>query len=363
MPITAYSGLPRTGKSYGVVENVIMPALKLGRRVFTNIPLYVDVIGEDFPSYPERITFFKTQDLLDNDAWFQQVFEAGATIVIDECWRLWSAGLKANNMKESHKSFLAEHGHMVGADGYSTEVVLVTQDLAQVASYPRSLVQTTYRSVKLVSIGSNTKFRIDIYEGSVSGPNPPSKSRLRQIFSSYDPKVYKYYKSQTMSKSDGHGSEVSTDSRANILSSKLLLIGGPVFLAFMGFIIYSGYSNVTAMYLDEPETVASVPTQSVPGAYVPSSKNVSHFYDGMDVHIVYTRGRDRFLSYTLKIEDDQSTVTLQADDLGMMGYSWIAFDPCYGQIRSPSDILHVYCQKDQPIDETQQPESFLNVAL
>ena len=36
--ITAYVGLPGSGKSYGVCEQVILPALAKGRPVFTNIP-------------------------------------------------------------------------------------------------------------------------------------------------------------------------------------------------------------------------------------------------------------------------------------------------------------------------------------
>ena len=38
MSIVGYSGLPGSGKSYGVVENVVIPALEAGRHIITNIP-------------------------------------------------------------------------------------------------------------------------------------------------------------------------------------------------------------------------------------------------------------------------------------------------------------------------------------
>jgi len=38
MAIDAYTGMPGHGKSYGVVEHVIIPSLKQGRHVVTNTP-------------------------------------------------------------------------------------------------------------------------------------------------------------------------------------------------------------------------------------------------------------------------------------------------------------------------------------
>ena len=47
MAINAYTGLMGSGKSYEVVENVILPALAAGRRVVTNVAnLQIDQINE-----------------------------------------------------------------------------------------------------------------------------------------------------------------------------------------------------------------------------------------------------------------------------------------------------------------------------
>ena len=57
MSITAYTGLPGSGKTYGVVQHVIVPALQAGRRVVTNIPMRADVVASrGWPGELVRVT-------------------------------------------------------------------------------------------------------------------------------------------------------------------------------------------------------------------------------------------------------------------------------------------------------------------
>ncbi|MCT7418525.1 zonular occludens toxin domain-containing protein [Pseudomonas aeruginosa] len=46
---------PGHGKSYGVVEHVIIPSLKQDRHVVTNIPLEVDMLLMDFGGTIEQL--------------------------------------------------------------------------------------------------------------------------------------------------------------------------------------------------------------------------------------------------------------------------------------------------------------------
>ena len=349
MSQTAYAGLPGSGKSYGVVENVILPALKDGRRVWTNIPLNMELIENEFPS---KVVLFDTSDLRDDPAWFQETFEQGATIVIDEAWRLWPAGLKANQMAEAHKSFLAEHRHMVGADGYSTEIVLVTQDLSQIAAYPRSLVETTYRAVKLNMIGQSKKFRIDVFQGAATGNNPPKKDRLRQLYSSYKPDIYKYYQSQTMSENEGHGSEDNTDKRVNILTSPWLRIGAPIGLVLALVFIFYAVGRVSDMYSGKSEKAAVV--DGLAGGVISApvvKKKHSHFYAGMNPYIAWNMGKYPYVDYKLGFSDKGHSVVLTPATLGKMGYRLIGYGQCFVQLIGYGDTLNVYCeaQKDENI--------------
>ena len=111
MSISAYTGLPGHGKSYGVVDNVIRPALEKKRTVYTNIPMISD---ECLKRFKMTVVQFDTKDIIDNPNWWSDTFEAGSIIVIDECWRLWPSGLNASKARETDKSFLAEHRHLVG---------------------------------------------------------------------------------------------------------------------------------------------------------------------------------------------------------------------------------------------------------
>jgi len=63
MSILAYTGLPGHGKSYGVVENVILPALRMKRVVYTNIPLNDELCINDFGM---SVVPFDIQDIIKN---------------------------------------------------------------------------------------------------------------------------------------------------------------------------------------------------------------------------------------------------------------------------------------------------------
>lgn len=236
MSIIAYVGLPGSGKSYDVVENQILPALKAGRRVVTNIPLNRDEIRKDVlggeivelpldavAQAPERLEEFATP---------------GSILVIDECWRLWPTGLKADKVPQAFKSILAEHRHRVDSKGNAMQIVFVCQDLAQLAAFARQLVEQTFHHTKLSHLGMRGTYRIDVFHGAVTGAVPPVSNRLREAFGKYSPKVFKYYKSHTMSDATKSGAnERPIDTRGNalmkpwLIGSAALLILGALFWA------------------------------------------------------------------------------------------------------------------------------------
>lgn len=224
MAIDAYTGLPRSGKSYSVVKNVILPSLKQGRAVYTNIPLNQCAFDE-FPGLVNQLPsdWFSVPDLA-------KLFAPGSVVVLDELWRRWPSGLKSSNVPFSDKEFLAEHGHLVDVNGNTTRVVLVTQDLSQIASFARDLVDKTYRSTKLDAVGANSRFRVDIYQGSVTGQRPPKSAHIRSTYDHYEESVWRYYKSSTKSESGTVGDESRADKRTVIWRSPFILfsIFGPI---------------------------------------------------------------------------------------------------------------------------------------
>lgn len=210
MAIHAYVGKPGHGKSYGVVEHVVIPSLKQNRHVVTNIPLAVDdllaAFGGNVTQLPSN--WFELSDLAD-------VIPAGSVAIIDECWRRWPAGQNVNHANFTDKSLLAEHRHRVDEKGNSMRVVLVTQDLAQISSWVRLLIETTYRIRKL----SKKAFKVDIYNGAVTGDAPSKTKLLRTTAGTFKSTIFPFYKSATQSNSGEVGDESSADGRSSILRS------------------------------------------------------------------------------------------------------------------------------------------------
>lgn len=213
MPIDAYVGKPGHGKSYGVVEHVVIPSLKQGRHVVTNIPLMVDWLLEDFGGFITQLPedWHSRPDLAD-------LAPPGCVLILDELWRRWPAGIKANQVQQADKALLAEHRHRVDKSGKSMRIVLVTQGLEQVASFARTLIEQTYRITKK----TKKRFRCDIYSGAATGDRPPKSQKVRETYGSYKPEVYRYYKSATQSETGEVGDESKADTRGSFWRSPLL---------------------------------------------------------------------------------------------------------------------------------------------
>jgi len=256
MSIVGYAGLPGSGKSYGVVENVVIPALESGRHIITNIPLKLGRLSDDFPK--GKVTLFDNKDAEDDPGFFDlERHPAGVIWIIDEAWRFWKSGMKAVNIPQNQKEFFTEHRHNVGEDGRTNEIVLVTQDLAQLCAFVRGLVEETYRAVKLTAIGQKNKYRVDVYMGAATGQKPGKP--MRQLYGSYKPDIYQYYKSHTRNKTDfAAGMEEKADDRANVLKHPLIKFGIPVAILIMVF----GVMRVVA-YFSTGESDTE-PTPGVP---------------------------------------------------------------------------------------------------
>lgn len=258
MPFNAYVGNPGAGKSHGVVEHVILPALKAGRCVVTNVPMRREVVEAEFPGVDLRgFDVDKYQDLRrkyenirkDSDLRFEvekliQVeidkdLPPGCVWVVDEAWKLWPASAAGDRMPEPLKEILAMHRHRTNDANQSMVVCLVSQNLQQVSKFARDLVDETYRIRKLGSLGFSKRFMVDVFQGAAVGPNPSKANRLRQIPGKYRAEVWRFYQSHT--KAEGKGGAVdesSVDGRGVIWRSPVWAFGVPLVLAGFVFAIW-----------------------------------------------------------------------------------------------------------------------------
>lgn len=260
MAIDAYVGLPGSGKSYSVVKFAILPSLKQGRLVITNIPLTELAHSE----YPDQIRQLP-HDWYKDDQLFEEV-PNGSVVVLDELWRRWPKGMPAAKVPFRDKEFLAEHRHLVDAEGNSTRIVLVTQDLDQIAAFATMLVDTTYMSVKLSAIGANKRFRVDIYQGAAKGQRPPKSRLLRSVYDRYEKSIHQYYQSATKSLTGLVGDESKADKRASIWRSPLMIFTliSPLLIAFLFWKMGQFFANGMSFSPPEPEPVALVEPELPP---------------------------------------------------------------------------------------------------
>jgi zona occludens toxin len=238
--VYAYVGRPGAGKSYGVVENSILPACAMGRPVITNIPVYVDRITERYPDADITVVdwdwFTRDENLIG--------IPGGTLIVIDEVWRIFPAGQKLNTVSRDKSSFFAEHRHRVGRNGLSQDIVLIVQDLSKIAAWARADVDKTFVATKLDAAGMDNKFRVDIYQGGVKGPKYRAPD-LGFTIQEYKPDVYQFYQSHT--KGGGvAGLEIKPDKRATVASHPMVKYGIPlgiISIFLLGYLVVGFFTR------------------------------------------------------------------------------------------------------------------------
>jgi zona occludens toxin len=350
MSITLWSGLPGSGKSYGVTRDVLVPAIQSGRTVYTNIPLHDDLWIAEFGYAPVH---FETKDVIDNKNWFLEVLPSGAVLVLDECWRLWPAGLKANNVEGSHKEFLAEHRHRVGEDGRSTEIILVTQDAGQLSAFARQLIEKTYRCKKLDSVGRDKNFRIDIYEGAVTGANPPRDKRLREMFGEYKPEIYRLYKSHTKSETGEAGNEKKVDDSANIFkggkfkSMLAAMVILPILAVFLGWRAYSGMHKATTEKAEASQAAVTGSDKSMRELAAVRAQQESGFLHGRKIAISAVANYGEGVEYRFKVKDGDGVARFSQMELIGMGYRVEPVSECVVKISGHQETLYAMCVEEQ----------------
>jgi len=354
---SAYVGLPGSGKSYGVVENVILPALKKGRTIWTNIPLLMDQVLKDFPQ--SDVTIFSVAEIKLNENWFSEVLPKGVLFVIDEVWDLWPSGLKVTKMIEGHKEFLAKHRHIV-SNGISTEIVLVTQNLNQICSFSRELVDTTYMTKKMSSVGFSKSFRIDVYTGAVTGQRPPESLLMRQIPGKYRKKVYKYYVSHTQS-DDGVGNEAKTDGRASVLkgSAMFFIIAPFVLFPMSYFLLKSAFFPDDDVVLEAKTVQESSVNNSVRSEHeqkkIKQSKRVVFKSDpnpllNGSLYITSNMTFGTTPHYIISVEHGDKYAEFDSKQIKRLGGSISIISQCLVKISVKKVDRYAYCKKDNNVD-------------
>ena len=247
MPINAYTGLMGSGKSYECVTSVIVPAIKNGRRVVTN----VDGIDNDaIRAYCQEKWSIQPDKLgsvvhCNNDDVHKADFlpfgenvdtfcQPGDIICIDEAWRFWGTDCK---LLSEHKIFFREHRHFAHPETKVTcDLVLMVQDIGDLHRTLKVVVEVTFKTTKIKTLGWDKTYRVEMWEGY----KLTVKGRVSVENKRYDAQIFPLYSSYQ----GGNGKEMRVDDRQNVLKSPKLWILALCTVAMLFF----GIRHITGFF-------------------------------------------------------------------------------------------------------------------
>lgn len=155
--IILVSGLPGAGKSLNAIKRYIAPALKAGRKVWSNIDglnlLRLSIYCKQEPQKVEkllRIEEFSTQKILDTA-------ERNSLLVIDEAQQIWGNRDYKTEENKQILSWLQKHRH------YGIDVVFLTQNIDQLDIGIRRLCGVHYRIIRLTNVGLSSMAKVNVF--------------------------------------------------------------------------------------------------------------------------------------------------------------------------------------------------------
>ena len=263
MSIVCYTGLPGEGKSYSAVENFVIPALKEGRHVSTNLILNVAALSLVCDRSVESLVHMFPKECTPDELIAH--CPSGAVVVVDEVWNYWPAGTAVNEVPKHQVGFFKEHRHRVGDDGLSTEICIIDQDpQTGIPAFLRALIELTYLHSKHSTIGVKGRFRVDVYSRCQSAEKPKKGALVRSLQGRYKPEVWNCYISHTQSKRLGEaGLEKAVDTRANIWKGWTMR-SAVAAIVLLPFLAWMAFSKVQAMVAPKAPAKAAV-SAPVPG--------------------------------------------------------------------------------------------------
>lgn len=185
-------GRPGGGKSYESVVYHLIPSLKDGRKVITNLPLKLDyfrlIFGDELtslieiknPTHENPRPFQKIDDY--GDTWTHPISGVGPLYIIDECHK----PLRRGKTDQIVEEWFAEHRHS------KSDVLLITQSHRKIDANICDLVDIVYTVGKATALGSQERY-VRATKTGVRGTVLDTQIRT------YDETYFPFYKSHTAS--------------------------------------------------------------------------------------------------------------------------------------------------------------------
>ncbi|KGY11255.1 hypothetical protein NM22_16870 [Vibrio tubiashii] len=353
--INALTGRPGGGKSYEAVAFHIIPALKDGRKVVTNVALNIDhfvkifgqdvvdellvVVDGDLTNFGSKERPFSKVEHY-QDEWRNEKGQA-PLYVIDEAHM--SLGRNAN---DAILEWYSMHRHS-GAD-----IILMTQNLRKVHRDIKDMVEIHYYCVKNAAMGSNKTYTRKVKNGA-NGVD------LNENVRKYEKQYFPFYQSHTSS-NKAVEEAVAKDVKPlwkhwTVWLAGLLLFVGPAMLISNGG-LFGGFGEEQDQ-TEQPATQETRQTQSQTDATQQKKRRKPqdplHEYklyaSGETVHVFLddqnrpVKGKTFKRIYVDVYEDDFRLFTTTNEDLLEMGYAFKTLTECIYQLTYKDSTRLVVC--------------------
>jgi zona occludens toxin len=245
--IVFHEGLPRSGKSYEACVMHILPALKEGRRVVTNIEGIDHSKFSELSGLPIKIVeqylrcVFVRDDMDEQRRLIIEETQKDNLIVIDEIQNLFPSGRE--KLEPEWMRYISEHGH----DGL--DVILMGQDRRDCHNMWRRRIQRVITFKKLTALGKEGSYAWACYEAT----SPEKFQKVTSGTRNYEEKYFGLYKSFT----DGttHKSAY-IDKRATVWNNAGFKLGMPAVGIALVFALWHLVGFFSVQEEPEPEQVA-----------------------------------------------------------------------------------------------------------
>ena len=246
--IENHFGKPGSGKSYSVMLDVILPALKSGSRVLTNLDGANDkgcrlrlgaYLGLDPDELEVLYVYLTDEDIKGGFCWSQ--VQAKDVFVIDEAQRYWAGGVLKPTDPVAFK-FFGEHRHY----GCSIHCITINPGNYQVPM--RSYAEVCHLYKKLGVLGFNSRYIRRDFASAI----PSADSQVGSTTGKYKPEIFGFYKSVT------EAGNLVIAKQKNILTSPKMLV---MFALILLGLCYGLYNLLTKGIF--PTQKKAAPVQSV----------------------------------------------------------------------------------------------------
>jgi len=273
---TGFFGVQGSGKSYEIVKNVIVPALRdTHRRVVANIDgLNADAISEFLgKDVRDRVILYDDEDIVKpgfiptpkevDDAFSEATVQPGDLLIVDEAARYFGTTKKP---PEHVIDFIRMARHYTDDHGMPCNIVIAAQALTMIHKDLRSMLATVTKCRKHIDLGQPRRYVVHVYSG-----DRPVRDALSSVHQEkYEAEIFPLYKSHA----GGTGQEVMVDDRVNFLKGgemRRLKMGIAISLILALVLIFFAWRWFSGLREEVGQASPSAPEVSAKSAVVVAS--------------------------------------------------------------------------------------------